>query len=179
MKLFFFTFLLFVSIVNTATTQSYKPFEWDIVRLGVVFPTGDGTSTGGSFGTEPRYNINDNISTSLRLEFAFFGNETELVDFGASGSFTLFGDYYFQNNRNKRAFAGIGIGTFSGADVSVTTGNQTTTSEAGSGVGIVPRIGYELGLLRINAEYNAIFTEDISSYIGINLGFTILGRYKR
>lgn len=180
MRLILSTFLVFIFISTSAKSQSYKPFEWDIIRLGVVFPTGDGTSTGGSIGTEPRYNINDNFSASLRLEAAIFGSEDDAFDLGTSGSWTLFGDYYFQNNKNKRAFAGLGIGFFSGADLTVeTNGNTSTVAEGGNGVGLVPRVGYELGFLRISAEYDLAFSSDISNYIGVNLGFTILGRARR
>lgn len=163
---------------SSCIAQSYGSFEWDIIRLAYVIPTADGTNGGVAIGSEPRYNINDNISASIRGELAFFGAEDELIDLGFSGSFTLFGDYNIQNNRNKRAFVGAGFGIFSGADVTLTVNGNESSSEGGSGVGIVPRIGYELGFLRISGEYNLIMTDDISNYFGINLGFTIGGRYK-
>ena len=84
------------------------------------------------------------------------------------------GNYYLSNNANKRAFTGLAIGSFSGASTTV----AGTEIDGGSGLGIVPRIGYELGLLRLTAEYNLAFEESVSNYFGIRLGFNVGGRYK-
>lgn len=176
---------LLLSVVTLLTlsfslqAQDYGALEWDLVRLGYVIPSGDGVGAGLAFSTEPRYNINNNLSASLRMEFAFFGSadDSGSADIGAVGSYTLFGDYYFQTESNTRAFAGLGLGTFGGASVSIDDGMGNVTEASGDGsLGIVPRIGYELGILRITGEYNLLFSENSSNYIGIHLGFTIGGR---
>ncbi len=158
--------------------QDYGPIEWDVLRLGYVIPSGDGVGAGIAIGSEVRYNISNTLSAGLRAEFALFGSgDLEGADIGAVGSYSLIGDYYFQTESNKRAFAGFGIGTFGGASVTVDDGMGGEIEASGDGsIGIIPRLGYELGFLRITGEYNLLFAEGSSNYIGIQLGFTIGGR---
>lgn len=171
---------LFVLILSfSASGQNYKSFEWDIVRFGYVIPSGDGTSGGIAISTEPRFNIADNLSLGLRAEFALFGAEDgDLVDIGASGSYALMADYYFNTTSSTRAFAGIGFGTFSGGDVTITTGGVEQTAEGASSIGLIPRVGYELGHLRVSLEYNYTFKSEVPNYFGVHLGITIGGGYK-
>ena len=179
-KLFVCTLIACFAMVQNVDAQSYGPIEWDVVRLGYVLPSGDGVSGGLAFGSELRYNVNDQISAGLRAEFALFGSgDVEGVDVGAAGSYALIGDYYFSAESNKRPFAGLGIGTFSSGSVTVTNPDGSETEvDGGSSIGVIPRVGYELGLLRLSAEYNLLFDEGTSNYIGIHLGLTIGGRYK-
>lgn len=176
---------LLLSVVTLLTlsfslqAQDYGPIEWDVVRFGYVIPSGDGATGGISLGSEVRYNVNNNISAGLRAEFALFGSELEGdgVDVGAVGSYALIGDYYFQTESNTRAFAGFGIGTFGGASVTVTDASGMETEISGDGsIGVIPRVGYELGFLRVTGEYNLLFAENSSNYLGIHLAFTIGGR---
>lgn len=154
--------------------QDYTPFEWDIVRFGYAIPAGEGLSSGIAIGSEARYNVNNQISVGLRTEFALFGGgDSNSASIGAAGSYALMGDYYFSGTSSKRAFAGLGLGLFSGASAS----SGTTTAEGGSGFGVIPRVGYELGHLRVSAEYNLALKEGINNYIGIHLGLTLWGGY--
>jgi len=176
--------LLFICLIavfglSTLSAQSYKAFELDILRIGYAIPSGDGLSSGIAFSSEPRYNISDQLSVGLRAEFALFGGgDDESISVGTSSSYALIGDYYITNSGNKRLFAGLGIGTFSGGDLDATVGGQTVTTEGGSSIGIVGRVGYELGILRISGEYNLITGDESSNYLGIHLGFTLFGKYK-
>jgi len=101
-------------------------------------------------------------------------DDEPLRDMGITSSFALTGDYYVMNNINRRAFAGIAIGSF----------NNSATTEmgdevGGSGFGIVPRIGYELGyFLRLTAEYNHTFEDDFPNYFAIGAALNIGGRRK-
>ena len=160
-----------------AQADSYQSFEWDIIRLGYAVPFQDSLSGGVAISGEIRYNIKNNISTGLRAEFAFFGSNVDAsgIDIGASGSYTLFGDYYFSNTSSKRFFTGLGVGYFQGVTSSF---SNTPDIDAGSTIGVVPRVGYELGFIRLSAEYNLTFDKAASNYLGLNLGFTLWGRYK-
>ncbi|MEM9546078.1 MAG: hypothetical protein AAGA77_08895 [Bacteroidota bacterium] len=180
MKNLFFTALavLFLCSNLNAQAESYTDFEWDIIRFGYVMPSGvDGVSSGFSMGSEPRYNLKDNISVGVRWEIALYGAADDLgsnFDLGAAGSVALIGDYYFNTESSKRAFAGFGIGSFSGASLEV---NGETVGDAGSAIGIIPRVGYEFGHLRLSAEYNLAFDDAVPNYLGINLGITLFGGY--
>ena len=97
MRHFFLAALLSCTLATSVQAQAtnYGAFEWDIVRLGYAIPGGvDGVTGGLLLGTEPRYNINDQISASLRIEIAVYGSDLEgdNVDIGAACSYSLFGD---------------------------------------------------------------------------------------
>ena len=181
MKNLFFTALavLFLCSNLSAQSESYTDFEWDIVRFGYVIPSGvDGVSSWFSIGTEPRYNLKDNISIGVRWEIALYGASDELgssVDLGAAGSVALIGDYYFNTESSKRAFAGFGVGSFGGFSVEVDGEEQE--GDVGSSIGIIPRVGYEFGHLRLSAEYNLTFDDAVPNYLSINLGITLFGGY--
>jgi len=181
MKNLFFTVLslLFLSSNLNAQAESYTDFEWDIVRFGYVSPTGvDGITSGISLSSEPRYNLKDNISIGLRWELALYGSGDETgsnVDIGAAGSYALIGDYYFNTESSKRAFAGFGVGYFGGASVEVN--GQSGSADEGSSIGLTPRLGYEFGHLRLSAEYNLTFDDAVPDYLGFHLGITLFGGY--
>lgn len=100
------------------------------------------------------------------------------VDVGSSSSVAVLGDYYFNTESNNRPFAGFGIGAFSSGDITIDTGSGTSTAEGGSGLGLIGRVGYELGFLRISGEYNLLTSDGSSNYLGIQLGLTLFGRRK-
>lgn len=127
-----------------------------------------------SIGTEVRGNITNAISVGLRLESALLAFEDDLGEssIGATGSFALIGDYYLNTEKTARPFVGLGIGSFAGAEVGSSTGEGDTS------IGIIPRIGYEIGLLRFSAEYNYAFSSDVPDYIGIQLALTLFGGTK-
>ncbi len=171
-----FIAVAFFALDSNAQAENYKSFEWDIIRLGFATPSGEGVTGGVAMGSEFRYNVKDNISAALRLEFALFGSDSDVVSLGAFGSYSLIGDYYFSNTGNSRAFAGAGLGLFNGGSVEVN--GQAVDGGGGSDFGAVARVGYELGLLRLSGEYNLIFAEGASNYIGVHVGITLFGGYK-
>ncbi len=170
---------MFLNSNVNAQAESYVDFEWDILRIGYAIPSGgEGIGSGLAFSSEARYNIKDNISAGLRWEIAIYGAGDELgmnVDLGAAGSLALIGDYYFNTESSRRPFAGFGIGTFSGASVEVN--GQSGSADAGNSIGLIPRIGYEFGHLRLSAEYNLTFDDAVADYIGIHVGITLFGGY--
>ena len=93
----------------------------------------------------------------------------------------MLGDYYFSNKGNKRAFAGLGIGRHAGLEATVEGEEEIEDEDIrdfGSYFGITPRIGYELGVLRISGEYNFTLDQAVPNVLGIHLGLTIGGRKK-
>jgi hypothetical protein len=171
-------FILMVALAATSMlsyAQDYTPFEWDILRFGYAIPSGEALSSGIAIGSEARYNVNNQISVGLRTEFAIYGGgDDSSASIGAAGSYALMGDYYFSGSSSKRAFAGLGLGLFSGASVTV----GATQVGGGTGFGVIPRAGYEFGHLRLSAEYNLALKEGISNYIGIHIGLTLWGGYQ-
>jgi len=179
MKRFVLSVVTLLTISFSLQAQDYRPIEWDILRLGYVSPSAEGIGSGISFSTEPRFNINNNISTSIKMEFAYFGLDHifSCGDLGAVVSYVLIGDYYFLNESNKRAFAGFGIGTYSGTAISAY--REGACAKGGAidrSSGVVSRLGFKLGIIRVTGEYNILLAEKANNYLGIHLGFTIGGR---
>lgn len=179
----FFLLVTFFSLTTKA--QDYGTFEWDIVRVGAIYPSDKAIFTRGvSVSTEPRFNISNNFSAGLRLAVDVYGSSPaeNIVDVGVSTSLYVLGDYYFSNKGNKRAFVGLGIGKHAGLEVTVEEDGEIieeNTRDFGTYAGITPRIGYELGILRISGEYNFTLDKAVPDVLGIHLGLTIGGRKKR
>ena len=168
--------------LNSIYSQDYKPLEWDIVRVGLLFPTDKSTiSSGLGLSTEVRYNVTNEISIGGRFALDFFGagnNPGTETDISLRSSLALAGDYYFSTTSNNRPFAGIGIGHYNGLTIKTTTNGVQSETKTGDYIGLIPRVGYEFGFARISAEYNHAFDGNATSYFGIHLGFTIGGRRK-
>lgn len=174
------TLLALIAIVSLSfnlSAQDYGPLEWDIARFGVVVPSGDDLGGGIALGSELRFNLNNRLSTGLRVEFAFYGEgDNSNADISAAGSYALMADYYLSETSNFRPFVGVGVGLFTGAEITTKVNGQDEVTGGDSNFGIVPRIGYELGILRLSAEYNKIFADDATDYLGVHLALTIGGR---
>jgi hypothetical protein len=177
--------LLVVITAAAAVAQEYKPFRVGI-GLGYALASGKGAKGGALFYLEPGYRVNDQILANLRIEGAVIGrgyadeNSAE-VDVAALASYTLNGQYYFNNN-NFRPFAGLGFGMYSLASASVSAGTSGATSEvaAATKFGFYPRLGFDAGHFTMAIDYNAVpETNGIkNSYIGIRLGGFIGGGRK-
>jgi len=178
---FYITILIGLFAINlSAQADNYGPIEWDIIGFSYVLPSGDNVSGGIGIYSEPRFNLKDNISIGLRYDLAIFGSADEFGgDIGTSASYALMGDYYFGTNSNKRAFAGLGIGRFGGASITVVNPDGTESeADGGNSIGLIPRVGYELGFLRFALEYNYAFDGEVPNYLGLKVGFNVGGRYK-
>ena len=175
--------LIAMVLVSTLTyAQEYK--KWKVgFGIGYTMPKGGG---GILVDLEPAYRVNDQISVGLRMESAAMAREINGTtgSISANGSYTINGQYYFSNAK-FRPYAGLGVGVFSLASVSV--GNSGASAEAGSQVGFYPRVGFDLGHFNLNLDYNIIGNSEgvvvgvgdapeiKNSYLGIRLGFFVGG----
>ncbi len=172
--------LLMIVTAAAAIAQEYKSFRVG-TGLGYAMASGKGAKGGVLFYLEPGYRVNDQILANLRMEGAVVGrgyvNEstsTASVSVAALGSYTLNGQYYFNNN-NFRPFAGLGFGLYSLAAASVTagtTGGSSTAVAAANKIGFYPRVGFDAGHFTLSLDYNLVpETSGIkNSYIGIRFG---------
>jgi hypothetical protein len=193
MKKLLLIVVLFVA-VSAAKAQEFKPFQL-YVGVGYAIPEGGG---GVLFGIEPAYRLSDAISVGLRWEVAAMAKVVNDTDgqVSGNGSWTVNGKYYFSNGK-FRPYAGVGLGIYTIAAVSV--GNNSGEVGGGGKFGFYPRIGFDLGHFNINIDYNIIpsstldgFTFDDgsgntvtsdgidikNSYIGIRIGAFIFGGRK-
>jgi len=176
-------FLLVMGFSLSTKAQDYGTFEWDILRIGAIYPSDKTTfDSGVSVSTGPRFNITNNFSAGLRLAVDVYGETPaeQIVDVGVSTSIYLLGDYYFSNKGNKRAFAGLGIGKHAGLEVTARVDEngeitEEETRDFGTYYGVTPRIGYEFGILRISGEYNFTLDKAVPDVLGIHMGLTIGG----
>ncbi len=182
-------FLAFAVVVNA---QDYKKFRVGL-GLGYAMASGEGASGGVLATLEPGYRIQDNILLGLRLESAVITrgfSETVpsafSIDVAAIGSYTLNGQYYFNNN-SFRPFVGLGLGIYSLAaiGVAVDINGETQSAEVAgeSKFGFYPRVGFDAGHFTLALDYNLIPAtkpnigngEFKNSYLGIRAGFFIGG----
>jgi outer membrane protein W len=171
---------------NDSSSRRFKPFKVTIAA-GYASPKHmDGTyqySGGALFSIEPQYAIIDPLSIGIRVEAALTGhlnNSTGGSD-NSSGtadlSYLLTLNYYFTNT-GFRPFIGGGTGIYTTATIDSSTtnssvGNIPRTSQFGSMI----RAGFEIGHLRLAAEYN--FVANNASYLGLKLGISIGGGRRR
>lgn len=170
-------FLIAVTAAGSIA-QEYKAFRVGL-GLGYANASGKGAKGGVLWALEPGYRINDQILANLRIEGAVIGRgytdeTTASVDVAALGSYTLNGQYYFNNN-NFRPFVGAGFGMYSLAAVSVEmdpNGNGGGTVAAATKFGFYPRVGFDAGHFTLNLDYNLVpETNGIkNSYLGIRIG---------
>ncbi|MGC1241062.1 MAG: hypothetical protein WA874_05725 [Chryseosolibacter sp.] len=173
------TVLLLILVTAAGSfAQEFKAFRVG-TGLGYAMASGKGAKGGVLWALEPGYRVNDQILANFRIEGAVIGrgyaDETSAsVDVAALGSYSLNGQYYFNNN-NFRPFAGLGVGLFSLAAVSVDAsagGGSTEAVAAANKVGFYPRLGFDAGHFTLNLDWNIVpETNGIkNSYIGIRFG---------
>lgn len=172
------------------------------IEPGVLLKT-ESENLGILFNIEPIIKFSKNTVIGLRFGIAlnpqkfkindssqFFINS--LHDNGVISFVPTF-DYYLNEN-NYRPYIGLGIGyyLFDNIDVSYQNGSADVfKARVKNQVGILLRGGLELGNTRLGLEYNFCSKADIkipnnqiigtvdSSYLGVSLGFIILGRERR
>jgi len=167
--------ILLTTIITTSYSQDYKKFEWDVLGISLLMPAYNDIGNAIGFYSEARFNVNDKISVGVNYNWQFFDElfDEPIRGLGITTSYSLAGEYYVFNNYNKRAFAGFAIGSFNNA---ATT--ESGENLGGTGLGIIPRIGYEFEFLRLMAKYNHTFKKDFPNYFSIGLGLTVGGRKK-
>lgn len=179
-------FVIVFFIFFEGFTQTFKPFR---VELGMSFnaATGDeaGNGAGGYF--EPRYAVNDQLLLGFRLESGYLSGgsitvnaqEVELNNTNLRAR-TFFGEYFFGTEK-VRPFVGLAMGVFSRKSVGIAVNAGSVQigalGDSRANFGIAPRAGINAGHWRFLATFN--FTgEDISNYMGLNIGFEIGGGRK-
>lgn len=174
------TVLMLIACTGAAAVaQEYKAFRVG-VGLGYANASGKGAKGGVLWTLEPGYRVNDQILANLRIEGAVIarGSATETsasLDVAALGSYTLNGQYYFNNN-NFRPYVGVGLGMYSLAaasmDVNVNGTTQQQVVASANKIGFYPRVGFDAGHFTLNIDYNIVPETDgiKNSYLGIRLG---------
>ena len=181
MRKLLFTFVLILSGLNfvAAQSSSYTQLEWDIIRVGFAIPQGTSQYDGGvSIGGEFRYNLMDKFSVGFGADFIVSGREKDNTKAGVSDSYAFVGDYYFKKSSSCRAFIGMGVGYTKESDLT-TQNNNVKIKNGASGTILTPRIGYELGHLRLLASYNIGIKEELTDYISLGVAITLGGGYKK
>lgn len=180
-KTLLFTFILFVLGVNASKAQSdfYTNLEWDPIRLGVVIPESNSEYKGGlSFGTELRYNLSNDISIGMGLNYIANSTDKEATKIGLSGSYVVVGDYYLRNNSITRAFVGFGFGYKIEGDYTLKTNSGSEKKKGVTGEILTPRVGYEFGHIRLMASYDLGFKKELTNSFSLSLAFTLGGGRK-
>jgi hypothetical protein len=142
-----------------AHAQEYKKFK---VGLGVGYASasGSGASGGLLWYMEPAYRISDQLLVGLRIEGAVItrGASDDLgdleLDIAGISSYTINGQYYFNNN-SFRPFVGLGIGMFSMAAVKIDA-SASAAAAAETKFGLYPRVGFDYGHFNMSFDYNLI-----------------------
>jgi hypothetical protein len=189
-KLFFMSrLLLLVTLYASinASAQQYKKFLFAF-DLGVPMSN---LSPIGSFTLEPGYRINDKSLIGFRME------QIGIVSMAGGNSHSLgsMGINYqrYLSLSTGRFFYGGGIGLYNPSDNFIMSNTDRLNQR--NGFGFYPRIGWELGHLRLMVEYN--FIQKMSdyltsyalgaisryelvdkSYLGLKIGFFIGGGKK-
>lgn len=176
--------VLFLVVLTAvaAKAQEFKKFRVG-VGAGYAMASGKGSGGGVLFTVEPGYRVMDNLLVNLRWESAAVirgtVNDTGAdLDVAGISSYTLNGQYYFNNNA-FRPFVGVGFGSYKLAAVSVTAssgGSSSTAAAAASKIGFYPRVGFDYKHFTLNLDYNFIPNttagayEFKNSYLGIRIG---------
>lgn len=182
MKKVFFTVSLLTLVMFNAFAQSetFRIIEWDFpLAFGYAVPSDGGA--GILIFSECRYNMSDQISIGIRPEFSLMGSGGDFSGVSAVGSYSVVGDYYFTSN-SIRPFAGTGLGMYKVGDVqSLDEDLGDVEITGGSKLGFSPRVGLELSLFRISAEYNLILGTNgyNPSYLAVKAALTLFGGKKK
>lgn len=180
---------------SSADDRQFRAFKVG-VGLGFAVPgKGEGAGGGLLFFLEPAYRASDRILIGLRLESAIIvrgvegvnNNNNDVKGKGsANASYTLNGQYYFNDN-SVRPFIGAGAGLFSlaaGEFNTAANNNNVSTNklDAKTVFGFYPRIGIDAGHFTLTLDYNILPKSNLSgggevinNYLGIRAGIAIGG----
>jgi len=175
----------------SSSESKFHKFKVDLT-LGYAIPpsnsntAGDKIKAGATFVLEPHYRVADAVAIGLRIEGAAlaYGN-TSGSGTGTSGSANVSAIYsycpsidIYLMNGGFRPFIGGGAGIFNQGSVSVSGSDQGTSNTGyvslGSKFGFFPRAGFEIGHLRLSAEYDVLGNDangNSSNYAAFNIGF--------
>lgn len=176
--------ILFLSVINFMQGQEKGKFR---VGLDAGLVIGAAKGGGGTFGLEPKFNLNDNLNVGVRFQAAGMFkdlyyidaekdnyNTTEMVSF----SFLATSDYYYGiKNEGRGSFApfvGGGLGIYKVTNVYYTAdqldADDPYNTKASSVFGGMIRTGFEWRKFRLTAEYNFVPKTDLQDYYGNVIG---------
>ena len=169
--------VIYISTQLCGQSTSYKNFEWDAVRLGVSIPNNNSLKTGIAFGTEVRYNLRDDSSFGLGFDGSVFNAFAGEDDLDNSGVMSLSYDRYLSSTSSQRGFYGLGVGLYSDSEIKNINSDNSEVINGPSSFGISPRIGYELGHLRIMGQYHYTVKDVNANYVSLTISATLWGGY--
>jgi len=167
MKKVVFILLFLVSV--TANAQQYRKFLF-AMDFGSPLTSAASSTPIGLFSLEPGYRIHDNVLIGFRIESTgMFSNiGTDNISLSSMG---INGQYYF-SQKPIRPFAGLGIGLYNPNNNFIISNTDNLSQR--NGIGFYPRVGFELGHMRLMLEYNIVQTmkyyisPDMPPIMGIN-----------
>ncbi len=176
---------------SSSSQSKFHKFKVDLT-FGYAIPpsnsttAGDKIKAGATFVLEPHYRVADAIAIGLRIQGAAlaYGN-TSGSGSGTSGNANVSAIYsycpsieFYLLNGGFRPFIGGGAGIFNQGSISVSGSDQGTNNTGyvslGSKFGFFPRAGFEIGHLRLSAEYDVLGNDangNSSNYAAFNIGF--------
>ncbi len=177
-------FLILMSTVIDsiyAQAPSYKNFEWEILRAGYGnLPDSDIQSSSISIGSEIRYNLTDFYSIGLGWDGVFsvsnINDDDADLEVLTNASVSL--DRYFSNTSGKRAFVGFSIGDYESYRQFIRDGEDQDPFDVNRSLGLALRGGYEVGHLRLMAQYQFSTSGDVLNGFSLTAGLTLWGGYK-
>ena len=130
-------------------------------------------------GGEFRLNLRDDLSIGLRTETVVFDHDFgDNFDVDATWSWAATADYYLNTLSAYRAFVGLGFGSFSAGNIREINNEVVINETPGAtSTGLIPRVGYEYGHLRISAEYNYMLEDNTTNYFTLSAALTLWGGY--
>lgn len=167
-----------MSTIVSGQSFAYKNFEWDVIRIGSSIPTNNSLETGLAFGTEVRFNLRDDSSIGLGFDGSAFNAFADEDEIDNSGVISLSYDRYLSSTSSKRGFYGLVVGYYSDGEIKKLNSDNPEFIEGPSSFGVSPRIGYELGHLRIMGQYHYTFRGVNANYVSLTVSATLWGGYK-
>ncbi|MBQ0734367.1 hypothetical protein [Aquimarina celericrescens] len=169
---------------------------------GVLLETGS-ENLGVMLNIEPKVKASENTVIGLRFGIAINSQKFEIDDstpffiddLDDNGMFSFVSTFdYYLNENYYRPYIGLGLGYYFFNNIDVSRRDGATDVLEGSvnnQLGLLLRGGLDLGNTRFGLEYNFITKADIeipngqiigtvdNSYLGISIGFIIVGRKKQ
>lgn len=166
---------------SKSKSSLFHAFKFDM-GVGYAAPSQGNTLGGATFTLQPHVRLSNDFALGLRAEAAalLYRDATGKKQGSAIGSGCLTGEYYLSDG-GFRPFIGAGAGAYDQATISGGNGGGGGGNGNGNGgngpvvsprvinFGAFPEIGFELGHLRVSAEYD--FTGGYNDYFAAKLGF--------
>jgi hypothetical protein len=144
--------------------------------IGGNFPIGNQPGSTFVLTAEPHYRLSDANAIGIRIQEAFLRqlNNGVIDGFTVSpmDSYCATIEHYF-SNQLFRPFLSFGAGIFRQGAV-VNEANPSKSIKEQTHPGMFPRIGFEIGVLRMATEYNIMGSNSNGTnpgYVTVNIGF--------